>query len=44
MGLKLFEEQEFIDFLNTMNERKDRLFNMHEKTFDEVISKFQEYF
>lgn len=44
MNLKLFEEQEFIDFLNTMNERKDRLFNMHEKTFDEVITKFKEYF
>ncbi len=44
LGLKLFEEKEFIDFLNTMNERQDRLFNLEKQSFDEIKENFIDYF
>ncbi len=44
MGIEIFQDKEFTDLINKMNQRKDRKFNMREQTFEEIRERFKEYF
>lgn len=44
MGLKIFEEEEYICMIQDMNERKDRLFDMSQDDFEEIRKKFSDFF
>jgi adenylate cyclase class IV len=44
MGLIIFTEKEFIQMIEAMNKRKDRLFNMEKDNFEEIKEKFKDYF
>ncbi|MEA3248583.1 MAG: hypothetical protein U9Q73_02645 [Nanoarchaeota archaeon] len=44
VNLEIFEEGEFIEMMNNLNKRKDRIFDMQKENFKDIKDKFEEFF
>lgn len=44
VGLKVFDDGEFVSMMNRFNAREDRLFDMREDEFEEIRERFGEFF
>jgi len=44
MELEIFEEEEFIEMMNKLNKRENRIFDMRKENFDNIKDKFKDFF
>jgi len=44
VGLEIFEEKDFIDMMNRLNKRENRIFDMRKDNFENIKNKFREFF
>jgi adenylate cyclase class IV len=44
LNLRVFDEKELIEIMETLNKRDSRIFNLREKSFEKIKKNFEEFF